>query len=65
MWKLITYLVLFKLYYLEYIPQILILGPILFNILLNNLLTVLKKSQLYNFADDNNIFVVSKALMTL
>ena len=31
------------------------LGPILFNILLNDLLAVLKKSQLYNFADDNTI----------
>ena len=31
------------------------LGPILFNIFLNDLLAVLKKSQLYNFADDNTI----------
>ena len=32
-----------------------VLGPILFNLLLNDLLAVLKKSQLYNFADDNTI----------
>ena len=31
------------------------LGPILFNIFLNDLLSVLEKSQFYNFADDNTI----------
>ena len=30
-------------------------GPILFHIFFNDLLAVLKKSQLYNFADDNTI----------
>ena len=43
------------------LPQRSILGPILFNIFRNNLLTVLKKSQLYNFADDNTISAVSKS----
>ena len=36
------------------------LGPILFHIFLNDLLTVLKKSQLYNFADENTISAVLK-----
>ena len=38
-----------------------ILGPILLNIFLNDLLTVLKTSQLHNFADDNTISAVSKS----
>ena len=37
------------------VPQGSVLGPILFNIFLNDLLNVLTKSQLYNFADDNTI----------
>ena len=42
------------------LTQGLILGPILFHIFLNDLLTVLKKLQLYKFADDNSISAVSK-----
>ena len=42
------------------VPQGSILGPILFNIFLNDLLEVLKNSDIYNFADDNTISVVSK-----
>ena len=37
------------------VPQGSVLGPILFNIFLNDLLHILTKSQLYNFADDNTI----------
>ena len=36
-------------------PQDSVLGLVLFNIFLNDLLAVLKKSQLYNFADNNTI----------
>ena len=37
-----------------------ILGPILFNIFLNDLLEVLKNSDIYNVADSNTISVASK-----
>ena len=36
-------------------PQDSVLGLVLFNIFLNDLLAVLKKSQLCNFADNNTI----------
>ena len=44
-----------------------ILGPILFNIFLNDLLTTLENSEIYNFADDNTTSSISKekeALLT-
>ena len=43
------------------------LGPILFNIFLNDLLTTLENSEVYNFAGDNTISSISKekeALLT-
>ena len=42
------------------VPQGSILGLILFNIFLNDLLEVLKNSGICNFADDNTISVASK-----
>ena len=43
------------------------MGPILFNIFLNDLLITLENSEIYNFADDNTISSISKekeALLT-
>jgi len=44
------------------VPQGPILGPIIFNIFLNDLLLSKREAELCNFADDNTIFAIAKTL---
>ena len=41
------------------------MGPIFFNLFLNDLLATLKMTELYNFADDNTVSIASKNMSNL
>ena len=44
------------------IPQGLILGPILFNIFINNVFMIIEQSDICNFADDNTLYSYGERL---
>ena len=47
------------------VPRESILRPLLFNIFINDLMGVIKKSSVYNFADDNTITAFEKDITLL
>ena len=44
------------------VPQGSILGPLLFNIFLNDLILCIEKSQICNFADDNTLYASGETI---
>ena len=44
------------------IPKGSILGPLIFNIFINDLIMFIEKSDIYNFADDNSLYKSSPSL---